>query len=666
MDPSTPNEVDPSTPNEERNTSNKPIPSAADPTGAWTAGGNLDKDDFLQRWFSHQEKWSVEDIWRFILNGGSRDVNKDVNSFLPLRIPVKEWCESLRCEISSLRFSVKEFVYKTSSILYVDEAGKKAKSFAKQNLVMISRFYSFCADTLCLMGKNFDLNDDFCKYIQEENFLLGFFLQVLRHDRTEKTISAYRDSLCKMTQFLEKGKFIADSRTFYDVSSTLNMILSGRKVVDKKQLIQKNIQKTKLVEEFDPKKLAEIISVERIGMAVDQFSRVDSVVLLEGKQKFFRAQGAVALLFRSMNASHLIDIQDLTCDVVEAGLKQRHGPTIIFEPNLRFKNSHSKNVIFRLSIPVRFCRVLSEYVTARRKLPFDHPFLFSNSKGKPASAANISNSITAYLKSEGVKDIGANNFRHMIETLAQNALEQAKKDSVLLQTAETNRESLHGGLLHTPETAHRYYVHSTDKQSAFRSQFIDTACFQSASTSRDAGDDVDEEDSVKIVSESNDPSSSVCDREVSIPREVGVSGGEGTSNVRTSLVSTSDVGTTDGNPDAGTPDVDTPDVGTPSIGIPNSVTPIDETGTAGKRSVLSGLRDPSKIHGDCPDGVRANEDAAVGGESPSKNSPSIFLAERRPSALDGRPHQDSSMDSPGNDSKNFYFHDRSLSIHNLF
>ena len=116
--------------NMQGNTSNN-TGNDMDLMSASTATGDLEGSNFLERWFSHQEKWSVENIWRYILNGGSRDVNKDVNSFLPIRIPVKQWCESLRCESSSLSFSVKEFVYKTSSVLYVDEAGKKAKSFAK-------------------------------------------------------------------------------------------------------------------------------------------------------------------------------------------------------------------------------------------------------------------------------------------------------------------------------------------------------------------------------------------------------------------------------------------------------------------------------------------------------------------------------------------------------
>ena len=108
------------------------------------------------------------------------------------------------------------------------------------------------------------------------------------------------------------------------------------------------------------------MNVSNMEHKISEATHIKNLSSLENRNRFLVAQGAIAFLIRSMNAAHPVDLTGLTCEAVRQGLRSATGPTIVFHPCDRFKNSFSKTkAVFRLSVPARYGKVMQSFIVMR-------------------------------------------------------------------------------------------------------------------------------------------------------------------------------------------------------------------------------------------------------------------------------------------------------------
>ena len=96
-----------------------------------------------------------------------------------------------------------------------------------------------------------------------------------------------------------------------------------------------------------------------------------------------------------------------------------------------------------------------------------------------ASAYSISYIIKTFLKSQNVEHLGANDFRHWVETQFENVLTTARSRAIDPKEVESKRDEMSLSMLHSTKTAARSYKHASKKQAELRSKVIDNLVTQS-------------------------------------------------------------------------------------------------------------------------------------------------------------------------------------------
>ena len=438
-----------------------------------------DDDTLIRKFLNQNGTISIDTIWKHALEAEHQKV--DVDQFLPKDPEVAQWIDSLEIRHSKISCSLKSYLEKECGILHVESAKNKQ---GRQNLAMIQRFYTFCLKFAEYHPSPCShLSKSLLMYINNENFVLAFFLLLLRNDRTQKTVQQYKIALTKTVDYLVERDVLANTKSFTAAMSTLEIMCSGRKVADKRNRLKKSIQQAERLENFDMSEINNLLDVQEMEAYLDVSQKSFNIKNKRDKNKFLKMQGLTLLLFRTFNAAHLIELTSATCQNLHDSLKKASGTSIILEASTKFKGSqHKTDTIYHLSVPIRYKKSLQLYLDARRKVSVKTKELFITSLGSSADVANISSFIALFCADKGVKDIGCNAYRQFIETTAESELQQARSNVIGLNEAEQNRGELSSALLHSAKVVKRHYVKKHRKTSAYRSTFIDTVV-QRASTS---------------------------------------------------------------------------------------------------------------------------------------------------------------------------------------
>ena len=441
----------------------------------------LDDDTIINQWFQSKGGVSIDTIWKYALEEQNR-ATQDIDQFLPKDPEVSQWIDTLVIRTNKVSCSLKSYLDKESGVKHVESS---YKSRGRQDLSMVQRFYSFCWRYAEYHPSSCpSLSKTLLSFINDDNYVLAFFLLLLRNDRTQKTVSQYTGALTKTVEYLKDRGLLTNTESFRSAMSTLEVMTSGRKVADQRNRLKKSIRQAKRLEDFDMGEIKNLLDVQEVESYLKVLQESFNLRDKDDKNKFLRIQGLILLLFRTFNASHLIDLKSVTYMELEDSLKKATGTAIILEPSTRFKGSNKKtSTTFHLSVPIRYKTSLQLYLKARKMVFVKTKELFVTSRGSPAGVENMTSFINLFLRDKGVKkDLGTNGFRQLIETTAECQLQQARSDAVGLKDAEANRSELSSALIHTADVAKRHYIKLNKKTSAYRSNYIDHVVQQTSTS----------------------------------------------------------------------------------------------------------------------------------------------------------------------------------------
>ena len=423
----------------------------------------------------------LDEIWNYILE--ETDNKKRIVDFLPILPEVDQFVERICIKRNNILIYLKEFLYKNTSLTKNGNKGHVASEYFN----IIKRFFSFAQMCLQLVGKKIVLDLFFCRNVKNSKIVIPFFIEILKQDRTHSTIEKYRRALNRMADFLKLCQISTDFKENVGLNELLDCLLVGRKTKDQERLLNLNLEKTQIIEEFNTDDLKKLVSIVKIQEILDSVDENLSFRNKENREKFMLAQGAIAFLLRSMNASHTIDILYISITMIQHGLRKAEknsAPYIVLPPLKRFKNSANKtDTVVKLSLPKRYHTILQKFVEMRKRFKIrrvkNQQNLFINVYGLHATRSTLDNTIKNYVESLGFDYLGATVFRDIIETIAEGDLNTVRSNSIELHNIESTRLDLHESLLHNAATAKKYYIYPSDKQAVARTTFIDSTCFNS-------------------------------------------------------------------------------------------------------------------------------------------------------------------------------------------
>ena len=475
-------------------------------------------DRFLHDWFGSNNPITVEAVWSHSLQTTLNcQADKDINLFLPISSEVVNWLSTLSYTECGITVSLKSFLYRSSKSLPLNSQNDFTTN-AGQDMAIIYRFYSFCKTALTYLGNDVELNNAFVRNLLNKRLVIGFCLQLLFHARRKATISRYRKALTKLNLFLLASKSIEKECVMDETMELLDLILQARGMKDKGLQQDDHLKKTEVLEAFDPSSVKHMLSVENVQTIADNYLQARAVHAGH-KSPFLLGQGCALNIIRSYNASHNIDLTSITISSIANGIKRAQKdkePYLVFDSIRRFKGSGQKKANLKLSVPSRYTTFFATILEARQSISVPaaqtHDYLFINHNGSPANVNAITRNISFFYKHHQIKDVGSHLNRHLIETLAQTELDKAKAASVSVQNAESARLSLSNSLLHSAETANRYYNHRTNRQAALRSAFIENSVFrekETTSSSRSSSPQ-DPSDNSSTKTDTSESSLDVC------------------------------------------------------------------------------------------------------------------------------------------------------------
>ena len=463
------------------------VPSVKDFEDSWLTGN--DDDVLMDQWFTSNVCISIETIWKQALSDEPKQ-QVDVDHFLPKDPVVSNWLESVTIKSSNVSCSLKSFLDKESGVKHIETT---QNSHGKQNFAMVKRFFSFAHKFSKYHHSGCPgLNKTLLKFINDDKFVIAFFLLLLRYSRCQKTLSRYVGALTKTVEYLTMGGLLKNSDSYKTALSTLDIMSSARKVADQRNRLKKTIRQAERLENFDMDAIKKLLDVAEFE---SYFEDQGSINLTDSgdRNRFLKMQGYTLFVFRTFNASHLVDLEPVSYKDLQNSLNEATGTTIILDPSTKFKQSQKKtNTIFHLSVPIRYKRGLQLFLDARRKISVNRKELFVTSRGTSAKVANFTSFINLFVADKGMKDIGTNAFRHYIETSAESQLQRARTDVIGFQEVEQNRAELSSSLLHSAKVAKQHYIKLSKQKSAYRCIFIDQLIHKVSAT-------------VQTTVENNDP-----------------------------------------------------------------------------------------------------------------------------------------------------------------
>ena len=173
-------------------------------------------------------------------------------------------------------------------MLHVDSAEKN--SSAKQSVVMIVRYFSFVIVACNMISQTVLLDDNLFKFILKTEFLLGFYLQLLRNYQQSHTVLSYRDAFSKLVKFFMLGKYIQNDEQFHSVSITLEMVMAGRKSRDNRTKAEQHLKKTVLLENYDMANVRKLVDLDRILRRIEILEKATNHMSQENRKAYYVAQ----------------------------------------------------------------------------------------------------------------------------------------------------------------------------------------------------------------------------------------------------------------------------------------------------------------------------------------------------------------------------------------